>query len=132
VDGIDPSQIRRKRFDSTRRGFDPQQVTAFLEEVADGVAALMRTIDELGAELNEAREKVADVMAAEEALQLTILTATKARDEMLARAERDAGRIRAEAQMEVAKMLEERRVRRSERTGAEPEPAPDIQFVSES
>ncbi|HHC08052.1 MAG TPA: DivIVA domain-containing protein [Actinobacteria bacterium] len=107
--GLDPAQIRSKRFEMTRRGFDPQQVTAFLDEVAQEVARLRRLVVDLEGRLEEARAKVADVLAAEEALQLTILTATKARDEMLARARREAAEILAEAQREAARLRDSAR-----------------------
>jgi len=112
---LGPDEIRAKDFRRVRRGVDPKEVAEFLDRVAGEVEGLRGQLDEMRGLVAEANERMTDVLAAEEALQRTILTATKARDEMLGRAEREARQILAEAQVEAARIFESAR---RHRTGA--------------
>ena len=41
-----PDQIRRREFVATRRGYDPDQVRAYLEQLADQIAQLEARVAE--------------------------------------------------------------------------------------
>jgi cell division initiation protein len=109
VDDISPSSIRRQRFEMVRRGFDPQEVGAFLERVAERLALAERAMEEAEARLSSTASELDEARAAEEALQLTMVAATQAKDEMLARAKTEAEEVRAAAQREAETVVTEAR-----------------------
>ena len=104
-----PSDIRRKTFDMVRRGYDPQAVAAYLEEIADRMAELDRDLEQAQARLGTVEDALADAKAAEEALQLTMVAATQAKDEMLAKAKDESERMIREAKHESESALGEAR-----------------------
>jgi len=100
AEDLTPTVIRRKRFEMVRRGFDPQEVGAFLEQVASRLAAAERSMEEAEERLAAATGELADARAAEEALQMTMVVATQAKDEMLERAKSEAEEIRTSSRRE--------------------------------
>lgn len=109
ADDISPSQIRRQRFEMVRRGFDPQEVGAFLERVADRLAFAERAAEDAQSRLSSTSTELDDARATEEALQLTMVAATQAKDEMLARANAHAEEVRTAAQREAEAIVAEAR-----------------------
>jgi cell division initiation protein len=109
ADDISPSQIRRQRFEMVRRGFDPQEVGAFLERVADRLAFAERAAEDAQSRLSSTSTELDDARATEEALQLTMVAATQAKDEMLARANAHAEEVRTAAQREAEGIVAEAR-----------------------
>lgn len=105
-------QIRRREFVATRRGYDPDQVRAYLEQLADQVEQLESMLREtrLRAEstgdagprvdpYEEVASRVAGALrAADEGAQRLVAEARDQVEEMLSTARSEADRIRAEAQ----------------------------------
>jgi len=100
-----------------RRGFDPQEVGAFLERVADRLAYAERAAEDAESRLSSTSTELDDARAAEEALQLTMVAATQAKDEMLARANAQAEEVRAAAQREAEAVVAEARRQASAMVG---------------
>lgn len=94
---ITPQDVQQKRFDSVKRGFDPQQVGAFLDKMAAALADRDRELHEAHTEITGLNRAVADVRHSEEAFRLTMNAATDAKEEMLRRAREEATRIEDEA-----------------------------------
>lgn len=94
---LTPSDISRQTFVVTKKGFDAQQVRAYLEELASGVALLQSDLADARARTEQLEGEVSSIRAAEEALQMTLVTATKTKDEMLATAKEQAEELRHEA-----------------------------------
>ncbi len=92
------SEIRRQQFEQVRRGFDPQEVGVFLERVAEMIASRDREIASARAEVQKLERALDEARSAEEAVRLTMVAATKAKDEILAGANEDAGELLQTAQ----------------------------------
>lgn len=103
---LSPDDVQRRTFSTVRRGFDTNEVRAFLEVAARELAALTERETELRQALADAEHRAANPVIDEETLtaalgQETARVLRAARDaagEVLSRGEQDAARLRAEAQ----------------------------------
>ena len=102
---MDADDIRQKDFKRQFRGYNLQEVNAFLEQVAehtaelDGqVSTLRRHIEELGRELKEYRTR-------EQSLEATLAQTREMAQEIKSNAEREAQLLVAEAELQAEKIL---------------------------
>jgi len=109
ADPILAGQVRRKKFEMVRRGFDPQEVGAFLEQVASRLADVERDLEEAHETLRSQAGELEDARATEEALQMTMVAATQAKEEMLSRAKTQAEETLAKAQQEAESIVSQAR-----------------------
>ena len=103
-------QIRRREFVATRRGYDPDQVRAYLEQLADQVEQLEGMVREARQRADAASGPKSDpyqevaarvagaIRAADESAQRMLSEAEGKVGGLLADARKEADRIRAEAQ----------------------------------
>lgn len=103
-------QIRRREFVATRRGYDPDQVRAYLDQLADQVEQLEGMVRDARQRADAASGPKADpyqevaarvagaIRAADESAQRMLSEAEGKVGELLADARKEADRIRAEAQ----------------------------------
>src|SRR3954451_14456544 len=124
---LNPEAVARTNFATSFRGFDPDQVRAFLEQVSNElregrdreatlraeIDAMARKAEELG-ELDEAR--VTEMLGAETAKILT--TARSAASETTNKAEESAERILREANDQAARLRDGADTVLAERTAA--------------
>ena len=80
------------------RGFDPAQVSAFLERAADSFEALQRQVAELKKTAAEQKERIATYQAMEQSLSEALTSAQKLGETTIDQARREADLIRREAQ----------------------------------
>ncbi len=106
---LTPAEIRSQQFDQVRRGFDPQEVGVFLERVSAMLAARDKTIEARDAEITRLERALEEARAAEEAVRLTMVAATKAKDEILSGASDDAGRLVDSARSEASAIIDDAR-----------------------
>ena len=112
-----PQSVRKRRFAVVRRGFDPDQVQTFLDQVAGW-------IEQLESELHTAREEL-DVAARRAQQPVDPYNRLGARvAELMRTAEEQAERIQREAEEEATRRLDDLqsevdRIRNESRTGAE-------------
>jgi len=104
-----PQDVQQKQFDRAKRGFDPQQVGLFLDQVAAALAMRDRELHEARTEIEALGREVVDVKQNEEAFRLTMMAATEAKEEMLRRASEEADKIEADARTAADLMLERAR-----------------------
>jgi len=103
-----PDDIARHTFATARRGFEPGEVRAYLEEVARELAAAADREQDLHLALREAEHRAANPVLDEATLTAALgqetarvlRSAHEAAAELVARAEADASRMRAQAQEE--------------------------------
>jgi DivIVA domain-containing protein len=111
-----PQSIRKRRFAVVRRGFDPDQVQGYLEQIAGW-------IEQLEAELHTAREEIdASVRRAEQPIDPYGRMGARVA-ELMRTAEEQAHRIRQEAEDEASRKLDDlqgevARIREEARSGA--------------
>ncbi len=94
---ITPQDVQQKQFDLVKRGFDPQQVGMFLDQVAATLAKRDHSIHDARAEIEALSQGTSDAEQNQEAFRLTMTVATQTMEEMLRKAEERAARIEEEA-----------------------------------
>ena len=102
---LGPAEVRSRAFPTTRRGFDPEAVRRFVEEVAVALQASVDREGELARRLDDAERRAAAPELDEETLTAAVGTETAkvlraahdAAREVVARAEARAGEILAQA-----------------------------------
>jgi cell division initiation protein len=104
------TDIRQQQF-AVRlfRGFDPQEVDAFLEEMADDVEELSRENALLKEQLVVVEEKSRGVEGREKTLQETLVTTQKIAEEFKENARREAELVLREAHLRSEKFMQDTR-----------------------
>ncbi len=95
---VTPLDLRQQRFRTAMRGFDRDEVAAFLAEVADEYEQALRETDRLHDELARVEASLEEHREHERNLRNTLLTAQRLADEIRANAEQEANRIVREAE----------------------------------
>ncbi len=103
------SAIRAKRFETTRRGYTPGEVDAFLTELGEAVETLERALHDEMVRGNELQRKLGFPKEAEQAVQAAYVAAAEAKHQMIADAEAKAAEILGAAEREAARLLDEPR-----------------------
>ena len=104
------TDIRQQQF-AVRlfRGFDPQEVDAFLEEMADEVEELNRENALLKEQLVQFEEKSKGAEGREKTLQETLVTTQKIAEEFKENSRREAELILREAHLRAEKVMQDTR-----------------------
>lgn len=134
-------QIRRREFVATRRGYDPEQVRAYLEQIADQVQTMEQMLRTARMKVEAATGPIATpksdpyaqvasrvaeaIRVADESAQQMIAEAKQKADALLGDAKTAADRVRAEAQatadsalLQAETTVREARVRAAEAVAA--------------
>jgi len=111
---VTPLDLRQQRFRSAMRGYDRDEVAAFLGEVAEDYENALREADRLRDDLARAQESLAEHREHERNLRNTLLTAQKLADEIRANAEQDSQRIVREAEGRADLLLQKAQARLEE------------------
>ena len=104
-----PDDVARHTFGSVRRGFDPNEVRAYLESLAVGLRAMAEREAQLVQDVADAEHRAANPVLDDAALTAALGTETarvlhsahEAAAEMVAKAEAEAARILTEAREEI-------------------------------
>jgi DivIVA domain-containing protein len=119
-----PEDVARHTFGSVRRGFDPNEVRAFLESVAAGLRGVAEREQELLKELDDAERRAANPVLDEPTLTAALGTETarvlhsahEVAAEMVAKAEAESSRLMTEARDEIEQIRANTEARLEERT----------------
>jgi cell division initiation protein len=104
---ITPHDIRQQQFTVRMfRGFDPQEVDAFLEDVADDYEGLLKECQLLKEQLAVQEERQRGILDRERMLQETLVTTQRLVEEMKTAAKREADLIVTEAELRGEKAVE--------------------------
>ena len=107
---LSPVDIRQQNFSmKTFRGFDPQEVDAFLDDVADDLESLLRENAAPREQLGGHEERARGLAETEKTLKDTLVTTQRVAEEMKEGAKRDAQLLVREATLNADKLLEEAR-----------------------
>jgi cell division initiation protein len=102
--------IRQQQFSvKLLRGFDPQEVDAFLDEVADDWEELLKDNNLLKEQLTTVEEQKRATDEQNKTLQQTLIVAQKMAEEFRESSKRAADIVLREAQLQAEKLLEEAR-----------------------
>jgi cell division initiation protein len=108
---ITPLDIQKHRFRTTFRGYDANEVRAFLLSFAEQYEMVVRENAQLREQVAALREQVREHEDRERVLKDTLLAAQSAADQMRAAARRDAEVIVKEAEVKAEKMMDVARER---------------------
>jgi cell division initiation protein len=107
---LSPLDIRQQQFTVKMfRGLDPQEVDAFLEDVADDYETVLRENASLKEQLGGHEERARGVTETEKTLKDTLVTTQRVADEMKENAKREAQLILRETALRGEKLMEEAR-----------------------
>jgi len=95
---VTPLDLRQQRFKSVMRGFDRDEVTQFLAEVADDYEQALRDAERVREDLGKTQAQLDELREHERNLRNTLLTAQRLADEIRGNAEQEAKRITREAE----------------------------------
>lgn len=101
-----PMDIQRQTFGSKFRGFDPEEVRAYLAIVAEEVAALQGERDRLDQEVQSLKGHLEEHRQREVILKNTLLTAQRVSEEIKENARKQAENVVKEAEMQGDRLLE--------------------------
>ena len=104
---ISALEIRKRQFPKRFRGFDPAEVTNFLEAFAEDLEEMSRELDDLERENARLREENARHRDTEATLKETLLLAQRSADSLRETSEKDAGRIVSEAEAKAQRMVQQ-------------------------
>ena len=106
---LTPLDIQQMEFKVRMRGYDPQEVQRFLEDVALTVEGLNRENQSLKEKLVQAEEQLGTLKKAEATLTHTLISTQALAEELKHAAQRDAELIMKEAEMKANALLQEAR-----------------------
>lgn len=104
---ITPIDIEQKQFRVRFRGFDMEEVAAFLEAVAEEMDLLIRENLNLKEEIKRMKEEAEALQEKEKVINETMISCQKIAADLKANAEREAKLIIERASMEAEKTLTE-------------------------
>lgn len=104
---ITPIEIKKQEFHKTFRGYDPGEVRAFLEMVAEEMESLNWEKSELKEKLEAQQSKLKDYEEIKESLHKALVTTERAADEKIENAQKEAELILNDAQFKGEKLIEE-------------------------
>ena len=111
---LSATDIRQQQFAvKLLRGFDPQEVDAFLDEMADSWDELNKENNLLKEQLTIAEEQKKATEEQNKSLQQTLVVAQKMAEEFRESSKRAAEIVLREAQLQAEKLLEEKRQEQS-------------------
>jgi len=115
---IAPNDILEKEFKTKLLGVDPDEVSAFLEEVAEGLTQVIKERNALKAQLAQTTAKLEEYRAKEEDFKAVLTAAQKLSDELRKQAEKEAELLLEKARLEASRILNEAE-KKTERTAEE-------------
>ncbi len=104
---ISPAIIRQQEFSTGWRGFAPMEVKAFLDAIADAVAALMQENLSLSDDLARLQNDLSEFKRREQLLKDTLINAQQVIEAMKVNAHKEAEIVIQEAELKAEKILQE-------------------------
>lgn len=105
--GLSPLDIHNKEFPrKALRGYDPDAVDEFLDEVIREFEQLIKENSHLRQQVEEAQQRLEQYRKLEETLQKTLVAAQEAAEEMKANAKREAELILQQAHLEADRVVD--------------------------
>ena len=113
---LTPLDVRRYEFGKALRGYDPERVDQFREQVAEELERLSRLNQDLDAKARGFHEQLRAFRERDKAINEALVSAQQLRGEIREQADKEAQLIIREAKAEGEKMIEEARaeIRRME------------------
>lgn len=104
---VEPENIRNQEFETKFRGYDPEQVEAYLSRLANEVSDLQQKNQQLTQSLKESQERVSYFTDLKDALNQSIIVAQNAADRVKNNAQHEADTIKEGAENQAKRLLTE-------------------------
>lgn len=111
---VSPLDLRQMQFASAMRGYDKQEVRAFLADAADDYEQALREIDRMKQDLARAESSLVEHRDRETNLRNTLLTAQRLADQIRENAEQEAKILVREAEGRADLLLDKAQARLQE------------------
>lgn len=108
---VSPLDLRQQKFSIAFRGFDPVEVTALLNAVADDYEEALRETDRFRQQVARLETTLQAHQEQEKSLQSTLILAQKMADSIKAGAEENASRIVRDAELRSEAILQKSQAR---------------------
>ncbi|OGU77641.1 MAG: cell division protein DivIVA [Ignavibacteria bacterium RBG_16_34_14] len=106
---LSPQDIKRQEFKKSLRGFDKEEVQAFLEKLADDIDELLKENESLKKELETVNENLAEYRKLQKNIQDTLAKAQESSSRSIESAKKQANLIIQEAELKAGQILEKAR-----------------------
>ncbi len=103
---LSPLLIKKQEFTKSLRGFDPEEVQAFLDKIASDVDSLIQENESFKGEVESLNERVAEFRSIEKNLQSTLLKAQESSSKAFESSKKQASLMMKEAEIKASQMLE--------------------------
>ena len=102
---ITPLDILQKEFTANKKGFDPDEVKAFLEEIRETLEEVLKDHHDQKGQLLAQEKEISKLRENEDEIKETLLVARKLTEDMNSQARREADLILGEARLEAQRVL---------------------------
>ncbi len=106
---VSPVNIKKQEFNKSLRGFDKEEVQAFLDKLADEFENVLKENDSLKKDLEQATARLAEFRKIEKNLQDTLLKAQESTTKSIESTKKQASLIIKEAEIKASQLLEKAR-----------------------
>ncbi len=103
---LSPLLIKKQEFTKSLRGFDPEEVQAFLDKISSDVDSLIQENESLKEEVESLNQRVAEFRSIEKNLQSTLLKAQESSSKAFESSKKQANLMMKEAEIKASQMLE--------------------------
>ncbi|MCK6502999.1 DivIVA domain-containing protein [Myxococcota bacterium] len=103
---VTPLDIIQKQFTAGRRGYDSDEVRAFLEEIRESMEELLKDNQRLRETVQRRDQEIEDLRGSESDIKETLMLARRLSDDLHRNARREADVIVGEARLEAERILQ--------------------------
>ncbi|MGB0639299.1 MAG: DivIVA domain-containing protein [Myxococcota bacterium] len=102
---VTPLDIIQKQFVANRRGYDPDEVRGFLEEIRETMEDLLKENQRLREQIARCEAEIAELREEEHEVKETLQLARQVRDDMERTSRRESDVLLGEARLEAEKIM---------------------------
>jgi len=106
---LSPENIKKQEFKKSLRGFDKEEVQAFIEKLADEIDELQKENDSLKKDIDEANGQLADFRRIEKNIQDTLAKAQESSTRNIESAKKQTNLMIQEAELKAQQLLDKAR-----------------------
>jgi len=106
---LSPENIKKQEFKKSLRGFDKEEVQAFIEKLADEIDGLQKENDSLKKDIDEANGQLADFRRIEKNIQDTLAKAQESSTRNIESAKKQTNLMIQEAELKAQQLLDKAR-----------------------
>jgi len=104
---LSPLEITQREFGRKFRGYDPEEVQTFLEQIADEMTRLLQEATDRAGQIQRLEAQVRVNQEREDSLRNTLVTAQRMTEDMKANAKREADLILKETELKAERLLDQ-------------------------